>query len=102
VRSVHLLGSGRSCSAVTGPSYDLFVGDITGEATELLQALIRNDCVDDATTGSGGGSRSADVREGFLEGPGLDSERYEAHPGRSNLVARSERSHPGTPSVIPT
>ncbi|HUF33544.1 MAG TPA: M20/M25/M40 family metallo-hydrolase [Acidimicrobiales bacterium] len=74
--------------------------DVTGEVTELLQALIRNACVNDGTAESGGESRSADVLEGVLEGPGLDLERYEARPGRSNLVARIEGSDPGAPSVL--
>lgn len=72
----------------------------TGEVTELLQHLIRNACVNDGTVGSGGESRSADLLEGYLEGAGLDLERYEPQPGRTSLVARLDGSDPDAPSLL--
>ena len=70
------------------------VDDVTGEVTDLLQHLIRNACVNDGTPSSGEEVRSAALLEGYLEGAGLDVERYEATPGRDNLVARIEGSDP--------
>jgi acetylornithine deacetylase/succinyl-diaminopimelate desuccinylase-like protein len=74
--------------------------DVTGEVTELLQALIRNACVNDGTADSGGESRNADVLTGILERPGLDLERYEPRSGRRSVVARIEGSDPTAPSLL--
>jgi acetylornithine deacetylase/succinyl-diaminopimelate desuccinylase-like protein len=74
--------------------------ELTGEVTELLQALIRNQCVNDGTAGSGGEARSADVLQGYLAGSGLDLERYEPHPGRTSLVARIEGRRPDAPTLL--
>ena len=72
---------------------------LTGQTVELLQTLIRNACVNDGTAGSGHESRSAEVLQTFLEGPGITTERYEPTPGRASLVARIEGSDPSAPSV---
>ena len=45
---------------------------LTGETTELLQAMIRNACVNDGTPDSGEEVRNADLLTHFLEGAGLD------------------------------
>lgn len=71
----------------------------TGQSVELLQALIRNACVNDGTAGSGHEHRNADTLTAVLEGPGLSFERYEPTPGRVSLVARIEGSDPGAPSL---
>jgi acetylornithine deacetylase/succinyl-diaminopimelate desuccinylase-like protein len=73
---------------------------MTSATPELLQTLIRNQCVNDGTPGSGGESRNADVLAAVLEGPGVDLERYDALPGRSSLVARIEGSDPTAPSLL--
>jgi acetylornithine deacetylase/succinyl-diaminopimelate desuccinylase-like protein len=73
---------------------------VTGEVTDLLQHLIRNACVNDGTPTSGEEVRNAALLEGYLEGAGLDVERYEATPGRDNLVARIEGSDPNAPSLV--
>jgi acetylornithine deacetylase/succinyl-diaminopimelate desuccinylase-like protein len=70
------------------------------EVTDLLQQLIRNACVNDGSPESGGERRSVDLLAAYLEGPGLDLERYEAAPGRESLVARIEGSDPSAPSVM--
>ena len=72
---------------------------ITGQTVELLQTLIRNACVNDGTAGSGYESRSADVLQNYLEGPGISIERFEPTPGRASLVARIEGIDPDAPSV---
>lgn len=70
------------------------------ECTELLQVLIRNACVNDGTVGSGNESRSADVLADFLEGPGVEVERFEGAPGRASLVARIEGTDPDAPTLL--
>ncbi len=72
---------------------------LTGETTELLRAMIRNECVNDGTPESGEETRNADLLEAFLEGAGLDVERYEPLPGRGSIVARIEGSDPDAPSL---
>jgi acetylornithine deacetylase/succinyl-diaminopimelate desuccinylase-like protein len=72
---------------------------LTGATTELLQTLIRNACVNDGTPESGDEVRNADSLQHFLEGGGLDVERYESIPGRGSIVARIEGSDPDAPSL---
>ncbi|MFW2335184.1 M20/M25/M40 family metallo-hydrolase [Ilumatobacter sp.] len=72
---------------------------LTAETTELLQAMIRNECVNDGTPESGDETRNADLLETFLEGAGLDVGRYEPLPGRGSIVARIEGSDPDAPSL---
>ena len=71
-----------------------------GESTELLQALIRNACVNDGSVGSGGEERSVAVLQSYLEGSGIDLETFESAPGRSNLVARIEGTDPNAPALL--
>jgi acetylornithine deacetylase/succinyl-diaminopimelate desuccinylase-like protein len=72
---------------------------LTSQTVDLLQALIRNECVNDGNAESGNEVRSAELLEGFLEGPGLDIERYESIPGRGSIVARIEGSDPQAESL---
>jgi len=74
--------------------------DLTGEVTELLQALIRNQCVNDGTVESGHEVRSADVLTQVLDGPGLDLQTFEPEPGRTSVVARIEGTDPDAPSLL--
>lgn len=73
--------------------------DVTGETVELLQAMIRNRCVNDGSRDSGHESRNADTLAAVLEGTGVDVERVTAVPGRDSLIARIEGSDPGAPSL---
>ena len=73
--------------------------ELTGASVELLQALIRNRCVNDGTPASGEEHRNAADLATFLEGQGLDLARYEAAPGRTTLVARMEGRQSGAPSL---
>ena len=50
--------------------------EFTGPTTELLQALIRNECVNDGTPDSGEETRNADLLVQYLEGAGLEVERF--------------------------
>jgi acetylornithine deacetylase/succinyl-diaminopimelate desuccinylase-like protein len=74
---------------------------LTGQTVELLQQLIRNQCVNDGTVESGQEVRTSDVLKAYLEGSGLDIEVYEpvAAPGRTSLVARIEGSDPKAPTL---
>jgi acetylornithine deacetylase/succinyl-diaminopimelate desuccinylase-like protein len=71
----------------------------TGPTTELLQALIRNECVNDGTPDSGNEVRNADLLQAYLEGAGLDVERFDSRPGRTSIVARIEGSDPSAPTL---
>src|SRR5438876_5922440 len=70
------------------------------EVTDLLQRLIRNACVNDGTPASGEEARSVDLLTDYLGGTGLDMERFESAPGRTNLVARMEGTDPSAPSLV--
>lgn len=72
---------------------------LTGETVELLQTMIRNACVNDGTPESGQEVRNADVIEQFLDGAGVDIERFEPTPGRTSIVARMEGTDPDAPSL---
>src|SRR6476660_234460 len=76
------------------------VDDPTNEVTDLLQQLIRNECVNDGSVESGHEARSVDLLRSMLEGPGIDVETYEPQRGRSNLVARIEGSDPTAPTLL--
>lgn len=73
--------------------------NLTGETVELLQALIRNECVNDGTVESGHEVRNAELLATFLEGTTATIDTYEAAPGRTSLVARLEGSDPTAPSL---
>ncbi|HEV7885955.1 MAG TPA: M20/M25/M40 family metallo-hydrolase [Acidimicrobiales bacterium] len=75
-------------------------GDVTGEVTDLLQHLIRNECVNDGTAASGHETRSVDLLRSYLPRKGLDVETYEPTPGRASLVARIEGTDPAAPTVL--
>ena len=72
--------------------------EFTGPTTELLQALIRNACVNDGTPDSGEETRNSDLLTSYLEGAGLEVERVTPRPGRDSMVARIEGSEPDAPS----
>ncbi len=71
----------------------------TSEVVDLVQQLIRNECVNDGTPGSGGEVRNADLLEAYLAGSGLDVQRFDSAPGRSNLIARIEGTDPEAPTL---
>lgn len=73
--------------------------DRVNESAELLQALIRNACVNDGTPDSGEERRNADLLQTYLEGAGLDVQRFTARGDRTSIVARIEGSDPDAPSL---
>ena len=74
---------------------------LTGESVELLQQLIRNQCVNDGSVGSGQEVRTSDVLRAYLDGSGLDVQVFEPEgaPGRTSLVARIEGTDPAAPTL---
>jgi acetylornithine deacetylase/succinyl-diaminopimelate desuccinylase-like protein len=75
------------------------MADLTGPTVELLQALIRNECVNDGTPESGHETRNAQLLGGYLEGSGVGIEQFESLPGRGSVVARIEGSDPTAPTL---
>ena len=73
--------------------------DLTGDTVELLQTLIRNECVNDGTAESGHESRNADVLQTYVERSGVDIERWEPTPDRASFVARLPGTDPTAPSL---
>ncbi len=73
--------------------------DLVNSTIELLQALIRNRCVNDGTPESGHEERSAATLSDFLGGAGLTVERFEPTPGRVSLVSRIEGTDPTAPKL---
>ncbi|MGH8916231.1 MAG: M20/M25/M40 family metallo-hydrolase [Acidimicrobiia bacterium] len=63
---------------------------------ELLQQLIRNQCVNDGTVDSGHESRSVATLVDYL---GVRGEVFEPEPGRQSIVYRVEGSDPSAPSL---
>src|SRR5258705_134819 len=66
---------------------------LTAQTVELLQQMIRNQCVNDGTIESGQEVRTTDLLRTYLEGSGLDLEVYEpdgapvsSHGGELNVT----------------
>ena len=64
----------------------------TGPTTELLQALIRNQCVNDGTPDSGEETRNADCSQTYLEGAGARRRAVHAAPGRERRWSPASRA----------
>ena len=71
---------------------------LTNETVELLQAMIRNACVNDGSPSSGEEVRNAQLLDGYLDG--LDLRSFEPFPGRRSLLATVEGSDPRAPTVL--
>jgi len=72
---------------------------LTNETVELLQQLIRNQCVNEGTPESGHEDRSARLLRDELDSIGVDSQLIETLPGRTSLVARYEGTDPSAPAL---
>jgi acetylornithine deacetylase/succinyl-diaminopimelate desuccinylase-like protein len=73
--------------------------DLTQDTVELLQAMIRNECVNDGTPESGEEIRTSDLLLTYLEGAGVEVQTFDSAPGRRSLVARLQGTDPAAPSV---
>ena len=69
----------------------------SGEVLELLQALIRNRCVNDGTPESGGEIRSVETLRDFF---GRAGETVEPAPGRASVVYRVPGRDPAAPRLM--
>lgn len=76
------------------------MNDATGEVVDVLQALIRNACVNDGSDDSGDEARAVDVLRSVLEGPGVDVQTFTSRGTRESLVARIEGTDPAAPSLL--
>ena len=69
---------------------------LTGQTVELLQQLIRNQCVNDGSVASGQEVKTSDVLKTYLQGSGLDIEVYQpdarAGPHQPGGAHRGHRS----------
>lgn len=72
---------------------------LTGETVDLLQAMIRNQCVNDGRPESGGEDKTARLLRDELEGTGVDLELFEPTPGRTSLIARHKGTDPNAPAL---
>ncbi len=74
--------------------------EFTGPTTELLQALIRNACVNDGTPDSGEETRNSDLLVTYLEGAGLEVERFTPRDrAATRWSPASKASDPDAPSL---
>lgn len=73
--------------------------ELTTDTVELLQTLIRNECVNDGSAESGHETRNADVLQSYVEFDGVDIERWEPTPDRASFVARLPGTDPDAPSL---
>ncbi len=73
--------------------------ELTRRTVELLQAMIRNRCVNDGARESGEEVRNADLLQQVVAGPGIDVQRYEPTPGRVSLVGRITGTDRDAPSL---
>lgn len=75
------------------------IEQLTGETVELLQAMIRNQCVNEGTEESGHEIRNAELLRNEIEGPDVEVNMFEPLPGRTSLVARYRGTDPDAPSL---
>ena len=73
------------------------VNTMDGEVLELLQALIRNRCVNDGSPGSGHEARSVATLESYLGEPGVV---VEPAPDRQSVVYRVRGREPASPTLL--
>lgn len=69
------------------------------ETVELLQAAIRNQCVNTGSPDSGGEVRTSDLIESYLEGSGLDFQCVEPASGRRSLITEIDGTDPAAPTL---
>lgn len=72
---------------------------LTNETVDLLQQLIRNQCVNDGRPESGNEEVSAKLLLHQLEGTGVDIQTFEPTPNRTSLIARYEGTDKTAPSL---
>jgi len=86
-------------AAMTGNPHPSSIDARTGRTVELLQTMIRNQCVNDGTEASGHEDRNVDTLAALLDSVSAPYETYEVAPGRVSLVSRLKGSDPAAPSL---
>ena len=76
---------------------DRVITRTAGEVLELIQALIRNRCVNDGSEASGHEARSVTTLEAYFGTPG---EVVEPAPGRQSVVYRVPGTDPAAPCLL--
>lgn len=71
---------------------------LTGETVELLQAMIRNACVNDGTPASGQEHRNSDLLDEVLAD--LPRQHFEPLPGRRSILTTVEGRDPNAPTIL--
>ncbi len=71
---------------------------LTGRTTEVLQAMIRNACVNDGTAASGQEQRNVAVVDEVLSG--LEQVHFEPAPGRRSVLTTLHGTDPLAPTVL--
>ena len=79
---------------------DRTLDTLTEENAELLQAMIRNQCVNDGTPESGHETRNANLLRDELENTPADIEMLTVLPGRDSIVARLPGTDPDAPALM--
>ena len=74
--------------------------DPTAEVTDLLQLLIRNQCVNDGTVASGAEIRSVDLARGLPRRRRATTRSTSRSPAAQSLVAKIEGTDPDAPSLL--
>ncbi|MEM9467019.1 MAG: M20/M25/M40 family metallo-hydrolase [Actinomycetota bacterium] len=85
--------------ADSGTADTATIDRLTGETTELLQAMIRNRCVNDGTITSGNEDVTARLLFDELAVPGVEQELFEPTPGRTSLISRLPGTDPTAPKL---
>ena len=75
------------------------IDTLTNETVDLLQQMIRNQCVNEGTPESGHEDRNARLVRDQLDGLGVDFQMFEPEPNRTSLIARYEGTDPHAPSL---
>ena len=66
---------------------------MSSETISLLQAMIRNACVNEGTEESGQEARNASTLIDFFAGSGVAIETYDAAPGRKPQITACVQKH---------
>lgn len=72
---------------------------LTGATVELLQALIRNQCVNEGTEDSGQEVRNAELLRNEIEHPDVEITMVEPLPGRVSMIARYHGTDRDAPAL---
>ena len=76
------------------------IDTLTNETVDLLQQMIRNQCVNEGTPESGQEDRNARLVRDQLDGLGVDFQMFEPEPNRTSLIARYEGTDPTCAVVV--